>query len=129
MPRTPSRRTRRAQADFFGREPGPSLADQEEALQAQLFIAEDLLAKATRAHAPFLAAIEHARWRLEALHARRREAQSKAAVSKAEMLAAYDARMHAGHAGHPTASKQADADRWVKLLRRELHIVLEARGR
>ncbi len=41
-------------------------------------------------------------------------------TSKAERLAAYDARMHAGHAWHPSRSRLRDARRWIKAIMEEI---------
>jgi len=41
-------------------------------------------------------------------------------VGKAARLAAYDARMKAGHAWHPHRSRLREANRWVKAIREEM---------
>ena len=50
-------------------------------------------------------------------------------TSKAERLAAYDARMRAGHAWHPWKTRLREAERWLKAIDRELEQLTKPRKR
>lgn len=66
---------------------------------------------------PFSGAFWSAHGHLEALHARRR---SGTVVTKKAMVAAYDARVAAGHEWNPSKTKLQEAERWLRRIKTEL---------
>lgn len=82
-------------------------------LRVDLAVASRERAVAQWEQDPFQAAFRAAHAYLAALPARPE-------TSKANRLAAYDARMKAGHAWHPSRSRLREAVRWIKAIEEDL---------
>lgn len=69
------------------------------------------------AYQPYKEAFDEATFALQALHQRRAAGE---AIGKPTVLAAFDRRLQAGHAGYPFKRRAEAAGRWVKELWKEL---------
>lgn len=102
-----------------------SLQKEKAALLERLAEASAETVRAEAAAAPYEAAFQSAHDRLVQLTANRR---AGARYPKDEVLAAYDARMLAGHAWHPHRNRFQEAKRWKAAIVTELQNINAALG-
>lgn len=119
-----ARRPRTKQPSFFDQDVG--LRAQRRHLEAQLEEAEYVMQRSHAAQLPFANAFWEAHRALESLHTKRDAGQP---ISKAELFAAYDARLHAGHAWYPSKTAFDDMQRWHRAVTRDLNAVREQIGK
>ncbi len=101
------------------------LRDQRLRLEREVEEAEALLAVANADQAPYAEVFHLTDATLRQLHADRK---AGGVISKIDMLAAYDARMEAGHAWNPFRAKAQELAGWLKALRHELKAVNQEIG-
>lgn len=110
----------RGPAQSSKRDGSGSLKEQAEVLYADLLAARSLVLQRAASATPYENAFQEAHAAL--LNANR------ASLTKPQLFALYDARMHAGHAWNPHRKRLKDAQAWGKAIMSDLQAINQAIG-